>query len=80
MEEARSAFNISTGKRTGKGSLGKPRHKWENNIRMNLNLLSAYDVISGHTDVIMQWPGRLITSCSSSGLTRYLFLRELSEC
>ena len=36
MEEGRSAFNISTGKRTGKRLLGRPRHRWEDNIRMDL--------------------------------------------
>ena len=32
MEEGRSAFKISTGKRP----LGKPRRRWEDNIRMDL--------------------------------------------
>ena len=36
MEEGRSAFKILTGKPTGKRSLGKPRHRWEDNIRMDL--------------------------------------------
>ena len=36
MEEDRSAFNILTGKPTGKRHLGRPRHRWENNITMNL--------------------------------------------
>ena len=36
MEEGRSAFKILTGKPTGKRPLGRPRHKWEDNIRMNL--------------------------------------------
>ena len=35
MEESRSAFNIITGKPTGKRPLGRPRRKWENNIRMD---------------------------------------------
>ena len=36
MEEGRSAFNILTGKPTGKRPLGRPRRRWENNIRMDL--------------------------------------------
>ena len=33
MEEGRSAFKILTGKPTGKRPLGRPRHRWEDNIR-----------------------------------------------
>ena len=36
MEEGRSAFEILTGKPTGKRPSGKPRRKWEDNIRMDL--------------------------------------------
>ena len=36
MEEGRSAFKILTGKPTGKRLLGKPRRRWEDNIRMDL--------------------------------------------
>ena len=36
MEESRSAFKILTGKPTGKRPLGRPRRKWEDNIRMGL--------------------------------------------
>ena len=32
MEEGRSTFKMSTGKRP----LGRPRHRWEDNIRMDL--------------------------------------------
>ena len=32
----RSAFNILTGKPTGKRPLGRPRRRWEDNIRMDL--------------------------------------------
>ena len=35
-EEGRGAFKILTGKPTGKRSLGRPRHRWEDNIRMDL--------------------------------------------
>ena len=36
MEEGRSAFKILTGKPTGKRPLGRPRLRWEDNIRMDL--------------------------------------------
>ena len=36
MEEGRSAFKILTGKPTGKGPLGRPRQRWEDNIRTDL--------------------------------------------
>ena len=36
MEEGRSAFKILTGKPKGKRPLGKPRRRWEENIRMYL--------------------------------------------
>jgi hypothetical protein len=35
-EEGRSAFKILTGKPIGKRPLGRPMHRWEDNIRMNL--------------------------------------------
>jgi hypothetical protein len=36
MEEGRSTFKILTGKPTGKRLLGRPRRRWEDNIRMDL--------------------------------------------
>ena len=36
MEEGRSAFKILTGTPTGKRPFGRPRGRWEDNIRMNL--------------------------------------------
>ena len=36
MEEGRSAFKILTDKPTGKRLLGRPRRRWEDNIRMDL--------------------------------------------
>jgi hypothetical protein len=32
----RNAYNISLGKPEGKRPLGRPRHRWEDNIRMDL--------------------------------------------
>ena len=36
MEEGRSSFKIITGKPTGKRLLGRPRRRWQTNIRMDL--------------------------------------------
>ena len=36
MEEGRSAFKILTGKLIRKRPLGRPRRRWEGNIRMDL--------------------------------------------
>ena len=36
MEEGRSSLKILTGKPTGKRPLGRPRRRWEDNIRMDL--------------------------------------------
>ena len=36
MEEDMRAFKMLTGKPTGNRPFGKPRHMWEDNIRMDL--------------------------------------------
>ena len=36
MEEGRSASKILTGEPTGQRLLGRPSHRWEDNIRMDL--------------------------------------------
>ena len=36
MKEGRSAFKILTGKSIGKRPLGRPRRRWEDNIRIDL--------------------------------------------
>ena len=52
MEEGRSAFKIVTGKPTGKRPLGRPRHRWENNIRMDLEeiCVSAGNLVDSAQD------------------------------
>ena len=39
MEEGRGAFKILTDKPTGRGPLGRPRRRWEDNIRMDLEAI-----------------------------------------
>jgi hypothetical protein len=36
MGEIRNAYNILVGKPEGKGPPGRPRRRWEDNIRMDL--------------------------------------------
>jgi len=36
MREGRGVYRVLMGKREGKRPLGRPRHRWENNIKMNL--------------------------------------------
>jgi hypothetical protein len=36
MEEKRNAYRILVGKAEGRRSLGKPRHRWADNIEMDL--------------------------------------------
>ena len=39
MEEGKSAFKILTGKPTGKRPLGRPRRIWEDNVRIDLEVI-----------------------------------------
>ena len=39
--EGRIAFKILTGKPTGKIPLGRPRRRWEDNIRMDLEQIGT---------------------------------------
>ena len=41
-EEGRSSFKNLTGKPTGKRSLGRPRRRWEDNVRMDLEEIGRY--------------------------------------
>ena len=40
IEEGRSAFKIVVGKPVGKTPLGRPRCRWEDNIKMDLKEIS----------------------------------------
>ena len=41
MEEGRSAIKILTGTPAQKRPLGRPRHRWEDNIRMDLKEIGS---------------------------------------
>ena len=45
LEKGRSTFKILTGKHTGRILLGRPRHRWKQNIRMNLLLVLSRGII-----------------------------------
>ena len=36
MEERRGVYRVLVGKHEGKNPLGRSRHRWENNIKMDL--------------------------------------------
>ena len=36
MEQSRNAYRVLVGKHEGKRPLGRPRHRWEDNIKMDL--------------------------------------------
>jgi hypothetical protein len=42
--EMRNAYKILVGEPEGQRSLGRPRHKWEDNIKMNLREMGLVDV------------------------------------
>jgi hypothetical protein len=44
MGEVRGAYNILVGKREGRRPLGRPRHGWEDNIKMDLREIGFGDV------------------------------------
>ena len=45
MDVGRTAFKILAGTPTGKGPLGRPRRRWEDNIRMDLKRYVSMRVI-----------------------------------
>ena len=44
MEDGRSTFKILTGTLTGKRPLRTPRHRWEDNIRVDLKEISIQGI------------------------------------
>ena len=36
MDQSRNAYGVLVGKPEGKRPLGRPRHRWEDNIKMDL--------------------------------------------
>jgi hypothetical protein len=48
MREVRNVYKILVRKPEGKRPLGRPRHKWENNIKMDLKETAWEDVDLTH--------------------------------
>jgi hypothetical protein len=44
MGEERKLYKVLVGKREGKRPLGKPRHRWEDGIRMDLREIGLWGV------------------------------------
>jgi len=44
MEERRGVYRVLVGKPTGKRSLGRPRRRWEDNIKMDLLEVGCRDM------------------------------------
>jgi hypothetical protein len=44
MGEVKGAYNILDGRPEGRRPLGRPRHRWEDNIRMDLREIGFGDV------------------------------------
>jgi hypothetical protein len=44
MGEVRGAYNILVGRPEGRGPLGRPRRRWEDNIKMHLMEMGFGDV------------------------------------
>jgi len=41
MEERRDIYRVSVGKPEGKRPLGRPRHRWEDNIKIDLQAVGC---------------------------------------
>jgi hypothetical protein len=50
MEDVRGAYNILVGRPEGRRPLGRPRHRWEDNINMNLREIGFGNVDWSHLD------------------------------
>jgi hypothetical protein len=53
MGEQRNAYRILMGKPEGKRSLGRPRHRWVYNIKMDLTEVGWYRV--DWIDIAQDW-------------------------
>jgi hypothetical protein len=46
MRESRGVYSVSVDKPEGKKPLGRPRHRWENNIKMDLQDVGVWTGLS----------------------------------
>jgi len=61
MEESRSIFKILTGKPIGKRPLGRPRSRWEDNIKIDLEdiYINAGNWVDSAQDRVIGEPLRM---------------------
>ena len=45
MGERRGVYRVLVGKRENKSPLGRPRHRWEDNIKMDLQEVGCGDMV-----------------------------------
>jgi hypothetical protein len=45
LGEKRGIYRVSVDKHEGKGQLGRPRHRWENNIKMDLQEVGCGGIV-----------------------------------
>jgi hypothetical protein len=53
MVERRNVYRVLVGKPEGKRSLGRPRHRWEDNIKMDLKEVGC----GGMDRIELAWDG-----------------------
>jgi hypothetical protein len=45
MGDRRGVYRVLVGKPRGKRQLGRPRHKWENNVKMDLHEVGCWGAV-----------------------------------
>jgi hypothetical protein len=55
MGEMRNAYKMLVGKLEGKRPLKRPRHRWEDNIKMDLSKIGLEGVVWIHLDQDRDW-------------------------
>jgi hypothetical protein len=59
MEEKRNAYKVLVGKSEGKIPLARPRHRWEDNIKMDLREI-GWGVLTGFIRLRMGTSGSIL--------------------
>jgi hypothetical protein len=62
MGEMRNTYSILVGKLEGKRPLGRPRHRWEDNIRMDVREIGWECVIWVHVVQDKEWLWALVNT------------------
>ena len=77
MGEERGVYRVLVGKREGKRPLGRPRRRWVDNIRMDLQVGCGYKYSSPNIVRVikwrrMRWAGHVARMCEERGVYRFL--------